>query len=60
MRPGLNKVGLVLKNCCALPWSVSIHWKYNSNMSGTCATNSKVNFSSSSGYYTPFSGMAST
>ena len=60
MKPGLNRVGLVLKNYCALPWSISVHWNCNSNMGGTCATNSKANFSSSSRCYTAFSRMAST
>ena len=60
MKPGLNRVGLVLKNYCALLWIVSIHWKYNSNISGTCAANSKANFSSSRGCYTPSNRMANT
>ena len=58
MKPGLNSVGLVLKNYCTLLWSVFIIWKYNSNTSGTCAAYSKGSFRSSSGCYTPFSRMA--
>ena len=49
MKPGLNRVGLVLRNYCTLHWNVSIRWKCNSNMSGICTANSKANFSSSSG-----------
>ena len=60
MKPELSRVGLVLKNYCALHWSISIYWKYNSNTSETCAANSKANFSSSSGCYTPFSRIASS
>ena len=60
MKLGLNRVGLVLKNYCALHWSVSIHWKYSSNMSRICAANSKANFSNCSGCYMPFSGIGNT
>ena len=60
MKPGLNRVSLVLKNYCTLLWSVFIIWKYNSNTSGTCDDNNRANFSSSSKCYTPFNGMAST
>ena len=58
MKLGLSRLDLKLKNCCAQPWGTNILWRYNSNMSRTCTTNRKANFSSSSKCYMPFSGMA--